>query len=335
MISRSTRDIPYPTQSSLDPTNTEKKFLDSFGHSMLSRASGINLRRHAHENLQACTEHLQLPWLCPALLRVPQQPRKASTIAQTTLVSGRRLVPSDGRRHTAVNKVSRHRGLASVAAEAHEIPNDDYVPFEGQQNPSEASSNPQSPWSRGHSISSLKDFDPSSPIIINDALSNNGLRFRAFRGVGGQLSEIQQTFHACLKVGRHERAAIMLGRLNRLYEKQDPELLRAHNDYLRSMVEKVVTTKDQTSLKQLQKWFEVNLKGGGVVPDATTYALMIKAAFQEANALKTDRTIRRYVDLARKGGVHNQAISLPILSDQEFGKVTQVRMPRQSFVDSI
>lgn len=234
-----------------------------------------------------------------------------------------------------MNKLSRHRGLAFAAAEAYEIPKDDYVPFEGQQNPSEASSNPQSPWSRGHTISSIRGFDPSSPIIINDALFNNGLRFRVVSGVGGQLSEIQQTFHACLKVGRHERAAVMLRRLSRLYEKQDPGLLRAHNDYLHSMVAKVITTKDQTTLKRLQKWFEVNLKGGGVVPDATTYALMIKAAFQEANALRTDRTIRRYVDLARKDGLHNQTISLPILSDQEFGKVTQVRMTRQSLVNTV
>ena len=69
----------------------------------------------------------------------------------------------------------------------------------------------------------------------------------------------------------------------------------------------------------------MNIRAGGITPDATTYALLIKAAFQEANALKTDRTIRRYLDLARKDGVHNEAITLPILSDQEFGKVTQVR----------
>ena len=233
---------------------------------------------------------------------------------------------SSGRRHTSANKLPPHRGLAFAAAEAHDIPKDDYVPFEGQLNPSEASTNSQLQWSSGHSISSLKEFDPLSPIIINDALATNHLRYRLFKGIGGQLIEIQQTLHACLQVGRLERAAAMLKRLNRLYEKQDPELIRAHNDYLRSMVEKVVTTKDQTTLKQLQKWFEVNIRVGGITPDATTYALMIKAAFQEANALKTDRTIRRYVDLARKDGVHTEAISLPILSDQEFGKVTQVRI---------
>lgn len=238
---------------------------------------------------------------------------------------------SSGRRQSAVNKLSPRRGLAFAAAEAHEIPKDDYVPFEGQQNPSEASTNSQLPWSRGSSISSLKDYDPLSPIIINDVLANNDFRFRLAKGVGGQLSEIQQTFHACLQVGRLERAAAMLRRLNRLYEKHDPDLLRAHHDYLRSMVEKVVTTKDQPTLKQLQKWFEVDIRAWGITPDATMYAFLIKAAFQEGNVLKTDRTIRRYVDLAGKDGVHIEAISLPILSNQEFGKVTQVRISLPTF----
>ncbi|SLM39466.1 DNA-directed RNA polymerase, phage-type [Lasallia pustulata] len=291
---------------------------------MLSRTSRIKLRRDPHQKLKACIEQLQLPWLCPALFRVPQQPRKASTIAQNTSASGGRLVRSSGRRHITVKKLSPHRGFAFAAAEAHDIPKDDYVPFEGQQNPSEASANSQSQWYRAHNLSSLKHFDPLSPLIINDVFASNQLRFRQSKGIGGQLIEIRQTFHACLQVGRLERAAAMLQRLSQLYDKQNPELLSANNDYLRSMVEKVVRTKDQPTLKQLQKWFEVNIRAAGITPDATTYALLIKAAFQEANALKTDRTIRRYLDLARKDGVHNEAITLPILSDQEFGKVTQI-----------
>ena len=297
---------------------------------MLSRATQVSLRRDARQNLQACIEKIQLPWLYPALFRVSQQSRKAPAIAQSPLTSGRRPVPPTGRRRTSVNKLPPHRGLAFAAAEAHDIPKDDYVPFEGTYSSSEAPIDLPSPWPTANSVSVLKDFDPSSPLIINDVLATN-LKVRGFRGIGGLLTEIQQTLHACLKVGCLERAAATVRRLNKLCEKHDPELLKSHNDYLQGMVEKVVTTKEQTTLKQLQKWFEVDIRAAGIHPDATTYALMIKAAFQEANVLKTDRTIRRYIDMARKDGVCNEAISLPILSDQEFGKVTQVRISQPIF----
>ena len=297
---------------------------------MLSRAPRLNLRRDAHQNLQACIEQIQLPWLYPSLFGVLCQSRKASTIAKVTSTSGQRYVQRSGRRSASVKRVTPSRGLASAAAVAHDVPEDHYVPFEGHQNPSEASINSQTPWSTGRSLSGLKDFNPLSPIIINDSLTSMHPRFRNFNGIGGPLTELRLTLHACLRVGRLDRAAAMVRRLNRLYEPQDPALLEAHNDYLRSVVEQVITTKDQQTLKKLQKWFEVDMKAGGVTPDATTYALMIKAAFQEANSARADRTIRRYVYLAKKHGVRSEVFSLPILSDQEFGKVTQVRTPLQS-----
>lgn len=138
-----------------------------------------------------------------------------------------------------------------------------------------------------------------------------------------------QTLRACFKIGRFGRAATLMRRLNEIYRPDTPQLLAAHNEYLRELIDRITNTKDQQLLKDLHKWFEVDLRGVGVVPDATTYALMIKAALQELDPKKVNRTIRRYMSLAAAvAGMQDRVmeIMLLLLNEQDIGRVTRVRM---------
>ena len=161
---------------------------------------------------------------------------------------------------------------------------------------------------------------------MDHSLTPSPRLFRHINGIGGDVSEIVRTLHACLTVGRLERAAATMRRLNSIFKPDAAELVKIHNDYIRILVNQLIQSKDQNLLKQIQRWFEVDMRGKGVPPDDTTYALMIRAAFQEANELKIDRTIRRYIGLADEAGFRDRAMetTLNTLNSQEIGRVTRV-----------
>lgn len=173
---------------------------------------------------------------------------------------------------------------------------------------------------------SMPDFDPRRLTIINEALTSQPPKLRSVNAISGEVSDIIQTMHACVQVGRLERAALMMRRLNDIYKPDTSELLAVHNEYLRELVHKNAQTKDQTRVKDIHKWFELDLRGVGVIPDASTYALMIQAALQELNTKRGDRTIKRYVLLAHEAGFRDEVFSiLQILcNDQDFGRIAQV-----------
>lgn len=125
--------------------------------------------------------------------------------------------------------------------------------------------------------------------------------FRVKDAITGDLNEIHQNLHACLQVGRLERAAALLRRLNQIYNPDAAGLLAAHIDYVRELTNKLVQTEDQQLLKDLQRWFEVDLKRVGVSPNAEIYAQMIRASSQSSGASR-ERAMRRYQNMADEAG---------------------------------
>ncbi|KAL9047092.1 MAG: hypothetical protein Q9214_000240 [Letrouitia sp. 1 TL-2023] len=115
-------------------------------------------------------------------------------------------------------------------------------------------------------------------------------------------------------------------RLQTIYKPDAAGLLHAHNEYIRELTWKIIFTKDLRLLKSLQRWFEVELRSRGAIPNATTFGLMIQASLQEADTWKADRAIRRYIHLAETGGLRDQTMNelLAILNHQELGRVTRI-----------
>lgn len=113
-------------------------------------------------------------------------------------------------------------------------------------------------------------------------------------------------------------------RLMKIYTPESPELLEAHNEYFMATVEHIIRHKDQDQLKALQKWFEIEIRLRGIEPDATTYALLLKASLQISQRPKMERTVRRYMELAMHAQLRDEALSLPILTEAELGLISQV-----------
>ena len=296
---------------------------------MLVRAARRRLQQRHYRNLQHGFEDLHLPWLCPAIYR--ELPQRRQSIRSSSAIAPVHGTPNPRQSHSRLNTASSRetrptqRGLASAAATDYQI-QDDFIPFEGSPTAFKPPSSVHSPFSEPSSISTLRDFDPSSPIIIKDSLSTTPRRFRTINAISGEIAEIQQTLHACLQVGRFERAAALMRRLNKIYKPEAPELLASHNDYLRELIFKIMRTRDQQLLKDVHKWFEVDLRGAGVPPDPLTYFLMIQASLKEQVAKKADRTVRRYLQLAKAAGLRDEVmkVMLGLMNEQDFGRVTSV-----------
>lgn len=91
-------------------------------------------------------------------------------------------------------------------------------------------------------------------------------------------------------------------RLNQIYNPDAAGLLAAHSDYIRELTNKIIETQDQRLLKDLQRWFEVDLKRVGIIPNAEIYAQMIRASSQSSGPSR-ERAMRRYQKLADEAGL--------------------------------
>lgn len=279
------------------------------------------MRQDALQQLRPAFEQLRLPWLCPAQLRYESQTRKNSIIAAS---SNPASSGTPAKKYAELQRTSSRRCLASAAGAERRTTLEDYIPFD--YSPAVIRSAPTllAEVAQNRRRSDLKVFDPSTPIIINDSLAIAPRRFKGWNGLPGDPVEIQLTLDACLKVGNLQRAAMLVQRLGKTYTSESPQLLEAHNNYIRANVENIIRSKDQNVLQALQKWYEVELRLRGMEGNPTTFALLLKASLQVGQGPKMERTVRRYMDLVSKAQLRDETLSLPILSEAELGLITQV-----------
>ncbi len=304
---------------------------------MLHRASKHGSERGAFRRWQKTLDALYLPWLCPSLCGATQpRSRKTSTVASSRLITYSAPCLSTLSSFHAHRPKTRRRGLASAVAAGHVTSQDGYIPFEASHPSPNAELDLGYAWLRPITPPVLPAFDPNSPLIINDKLETTPRRFRSTNAISGEVVEILRTLRACIQVDRLERAATLMRRLNEIYKPNATELLAAHNEYLRELVQKTRHTKDSQILRHIHKWFEVDLRGIGVIPDATTYALMVEAALQESSPKRVDRTVKRYMYLAGEAGIRDNVMQviLTISGDQNVGRIIEVgkNQPTISFI---
>lgn len=175
-------------------------------------------------------------------------------------------------------------------------------------------------------FSTIRPWSPSSPIVIHDAISTPPILVRKNRlGIGGDGAELLSNLHTCLTVGRFERAESIIRRMAQLYIPTAPELLLAHNLYLRSLLDSLMLGRANYSSRKLQQWFEVEMRQAGVNPDATTYAILCRLAMVTLSGGPRDRTIRRHLHHAEVAGVLNETMSSGEFHEDEWVELFRIR----------
>ncbi|ETN41682.1 uncharacterized protein HMPREF1541_03618 [Cyphellophora europaea CBS 101466] len=278
---------------------------------MLTRAAR---RRQALRYAHNAAEHLQLPFLCPAL-RFPhitanqQRPIASRTLSRT------RPLPS---------QPSQSRQLASAAPFPDLFDrNDDYSSY---LPPREYRSD-----SLGSGLATLPKWDPSLRDMVkidNTTLARPAKVIAPNHpdvDIRGNSNEIETNLDACLQLKKWPRAMTNLAQLKAIYSAGSAELLRSYNFVLAYMVEDLVDSHTPEVEQRITQWIERDMKQAGLEPDAQTFALVIKASLAVPSRSKRDRTVRRYWDMAKRYDLQGEVGNLrDILTERDLGLISRI-----------
>ncbi|PGH18460.1 hypothetical protein AJ79_00530 [Helicocarpus griseus UAMH5409] len=280
---------------------------------MLCRAAQ---RRGSLRRLGRSYELFSSPWLATPSPRLQSQSSRLRTVARPSILSG--IEPSS-------HNLRSSRSLATATSDINvAYENLPYGVAEMQSPLATQTPISNSPWNERLPYPDPDDFESSSVIILKDFLSSQPPALRRTRGVGGELTEMLANIDVSLSAGMFKRADVLIHRASRVVGHGTPELLNLHNKYLSAMISHMIIHRRQGMVWWAQKWFEVDMKYAFAVPDATTYALMIKMALRMLFQEKQRRTVRRYWNLARDAEIEEEVLGLPILSEADLGLLSEI-----------
>ncbi|KAI6711616.1 hypothetical protein JHW43_005894 [Diplocarpon mali] len=275
-------------------------------------------RRKAHH--EAVQSRISNDRLCVPLLRTPYNVSR----------SKRRWFVADGGSQGGGSRRRRNSQDASgtpprrALATATGFMSVDDIPFEGVG----GMPPPGSPKS-GYSYGDMNSPSGFKPLYLGGSVALPFPKYsRNIKGVGGgDLTEIQSVFDACLQVGRVERAGVILQRMAQIGI-GGHDLIQLHNRYLRAAVEQVIMSPGDSALQELHKWFEVHIRLPGIPQTPETVAYMVKASLQSM-AGKRERLVNRYMDMLDEDSAL-QLLEADVLTAHEIHQVTQI-YPKYNF----
>ena len=258
-----------------------------------------NPRHRTSHILAASFAQLNLPWLAPAQARWTVH--HASTVSSTSSLPPRQSTSRNLRSNARV------RRLATTAEQISPIYDIQFPPPGYSTRIKNSDQDHYIPWGRSLAAASLIDPRSHDPIVINNSTAIPQKPIRLYAGVSAHTEELLVHLHTSLRVGRRERAEVIIQRLAETCEPVSPELVHAHNIYLENLLGKLISH-DRTSAQSeaiqadMQKWFEVELRRKGVRPSAKTLVTMIRAAIWACDGSSCERAIRRYVNISEDLG---------------------------------
>jgi DNA-directed RNA polymerase len=149
-------------------------------------------------------------------------------------------------------------------------------------------------------LARLTPFDRSNPLIVREALSIPITRQKL--PIGNDAVEMYQNLYACLRVGRMERAAVILSRLSSILETSAPELVDAHNQYFQTLLELNVQDPQPKSMANMVDWYEENMEAVGIQPTPATFVTLLRAAMNFLDGKAQEEAILKYMAMAHEYG---------------------------------
>ncbi|KAH7355059.1 mitochondrial DNA-directed RNA polymerase-like protein [Rhexocercosporidium sp. MPI-PUGE-AT-0058] len=282
---------------------------------MLVRAARRKARPEALRT-PTSNDQLYLPWLCPTYNNASQRNRRWFVADAGSQIGG----PRTRRNSQDASSRPARRTLATATGY---LPMDD-IPFEGMGTmPPPGHSRHGYSFAGGNGLTGLEPFQPPQPLRLGGSMAVPPTRYsHNNKGIIGDLTEIRSVFTACLQVGRIERAGVILQRIAKIKGIGADDLLALHNQYLRAAVEDVMENPRASSMRDLHKWFELQIRLPGIPQNTDTVAYMIKASLQ-APATNRDRLVRRYMDMLDEDSAA-QLWDAEVLTAQEINQINHI-----------
>ena len=266
---------------------------------------------------------LNLPWLAPAWLdtQVRQTATNTHTSSNTqSAPHSRRRKPSTSQPRTAQNRQLTTDQYAPNVSKPAALPpgytntfrqfvKDRNAPFDFSQ------------YREAVPVSSLRPYE--DPVVVNASLTVPEETIKVSLGLSGTAIELLQHLRTSLQVGRLNRAQAIIQRLGEKCASDSPEVVHAHTAYLEESLRRIALqgrgSEAQQMLKEMQRWFEMEIKSKDVFVDAKMLVVMIRAAIRALSGSQRDRTIRRYAEMGRSlGEDYDEVLQSEDYDDNEF-----------------
>lgn len=137
----------------------------------------------------------------------------------------------------------------------------------------------------------------SNPIMLTDLLATAPERMRMKNGISGEPLDILATLEACLKMGRIDRAALIIERSSDFLKLSADEAGRLHTEFLRASLISALKNANEKEADAMHKWYEKHIRPKEVTTFPETIALLVKAALQIKSKARRTRLVQRYMDM--------------------------------------
>jgi DNA-directed RNA polymerase len=166
-------------------------------------------------------------------------------------------------------------------------------------------------------------FDASQPITIPEPDPSPSLARMNKHGIISDVEDLLPVFEAFLRVGKLDRALLVLKRFHDAGMLSGEEEIVLHNQYLRASLQTMRTNPDLSQAEKLHRWYELNIRDQ-LPHTAETIACMLKASLLSERGPRLGRLVRRYMSIA-EGEAGLRVLSMAdILSDQDLAVITDI-----------
>lgn len=144
--------------------------------------------------------------------------------------------------------------------------------------------------------------------------------------VPGEIEVAIPVFEACVRVGKLERAAIVLKRLEAMTGVEPEELMQMNNMYLEAWIRQLKADPGVGKAEDLHAWYEVHVHAAGLPQTPETIAYMLKASLLTTanDGTRLTRLMKRYMDMVPPDQGLDVLYCTDILTDPDIAIITKL-----------
>ncbi|KAI7781396.1 hypothetical protein LA080_014712 [Diaporthe eres] len=180
------------------------------------------------------------------------------------------------------------------------------------------------------SIYELRDFDPAMATILPEPVRPGPVQKTNNQGIPGDFETALPVFDACLHVGKLDRAAAVLARVETLGQATPEVLMDMNNRYLEAWLRDLKANPGPGKAEDLHAWYELHIHGAKLPQSPDTVAYMLKASLlttptteNSQGPSRLERLVKRYMEMVTLEQGLSVLYCNEILNDADIATITR------------
>lgn len=176
----------------------------------------------------------------------------------------------------------------------------------------------------------LNDFDPAMVTILPEPSRPPPALKTNTQGIPGDFETALPVFDACLHVGKLDRAAAVLARIETMGQATPEVLMDMNNRYLEASLRELKANPGLGKAEDLHAWYEVHIHGAKLPQTPATVAYMLKASLlttpvteKPTGPSRLERLVKRYMEMVNLEQGLEVLYCDEILSDADIAAITR------------